>query len=210
MFRRITLLTLPLACLALAACDDTTGPEGNELSASEAAALALALDNASSSSVDTQADAPAQSLSPSNGPSQAVTTRTDDFEFSLPCPRGGTTTLGGEHVTIIDTTEGFITVDVTAAKGHDACAFRTDEGVDVTVNGTLQFVAERELRAGLASASNTHTGSLAYTTSDGKEGTCSIDITTAFTLTPGNATRTILGSVCGHEVDVNTAWTHSS
>ena len=27
MFRRITLLTLPLACLALAACDDTTGPD---------------------------------------------------------------------------------------------------------------------------------------------------------------------------------------
>ena len=41
MFRRITLLTLPLACLALAACDDTTGPEGDELSAfDDIAALA--------------------------------------------------------------------------------------------------------------------------------------------------------------------------
>jgi hypothetical protein len=100
-------------------------------------------------------------------------------------------------------------VDVTATKGHEGCIFRTSEGVDITVDGDLQFVAERELREGLASASNTHTGELAYVTSDGKEGICSIDITTAFSLTPGNATRTILGSVCGHEVDVDTEWTYT-
>lgn len=209
MFRRITTLALPLACFALAACDDSTSPESS-LSAQEAAALAVALDNASSASVDqAQSSGASFSLSPSGKLAQAVSTRTDDFDFSVPCPRGGTTSLDGQSVFVINTDEGFITLDVTASKGHAACGFRTDQGVDVTVDGTIEFVAERELREGLIAASNSHSGSLDFVTSDGKEGTCEIDFTTAFSLTTGSATREIAGSVCGHSVDVSTTWTHA-
>jgi hypothetical protein len=210
MFNRRSLLALPLLALTLAACEETTGPE-SELTASEAAALAVALDNGSSAAVDPAADAEGAefALLPSGEAAQAVTTRTDDFAFDVPCPRGGTSNLSGEHVLVIDTDEGFITVDVTAAKGHSACAFRTNEGVDITVDGTVSFVAARELREGLASASQTHSGSLDFVTSDGKEGTCEIDITTEFTLVPGEATRSIFGSICGHDVDVSTTWTHT-
>jgi hypothetical protein len=208
MLKRSSLLALPLLCLTLAACDDSTGPESGGLTASEASALALAVDNASSASVENPSE-PSMSLSPSPGPALSVTTRTDEFEFDLHCPRGGTTSLRGDHVLVIDTDEGFITVDITASKGHSACVFRTDQGVDITVDGVLEFVAERELREGLLSASQTHSGSLEYSTSDGKTGTCSIDISTSFTLTPGAASRTILGSVCGHDVDLSTSWEHT-
>jgi hypothetical protein len=211
MLNRRSLLALPLLGLMLAACDESTAPGSQQLSADEAAALAVALDNSSSTAVDPAADAegPELLLAPSEGAARAVTTRTDEFDFDLPCPRGGASNLSGEHVLVIDTDEGFITVDVTAAKGHEACAFRTNEGVDITVDGTVSFVAQRELREGLASASQTHSGSLDYVTSDGKEGTCAIDITTEFSLTPGEASRAIFGSVCGHEVDVSTTWTHT-
>jgi hypothetical protein len=211
MVNRRSLLALPLLGLMVAACDDSTAPESQQLSASEAAALAVALDNASSTAVDPEADTegPDFLLAPSEGAAQSVTTRTDAFDVDVPCPRGGTSNLSGEHVLVIDTDEGFITVDVTASKGHEACVFRTSEGVDITVDGTVSFVAARELREGLAAASQTHSGSLDYVTSDGKEGTCPIDITTEFSLTPGQASRTILGSVCGHEVDVSTSWTHT-
>lgn len=211
MFNRRALLILPFIGLTAVACDDSTSPESQQLTASEAAALALALDNSSSSAVEPAADANGPSLSqvPLNEPAVALTSRTDAFNLELPCPRGGTATLSGEHVLVIDTDEGFVTVDVTASRDHDGCGFRTKEGVDITVDGTLEFVAERELRAGLVSASQSHTGSLDYTTSDGKQGTCVIDISTAFTLIPGEATRTILGSVCGHSVDVSTTWAHT-
>lgn len=209
MYKRTSLLALPLLCLTLAACDDSTGPESGGLSASEAQALAVAIDNGSSASLDPEASDPELSLAPSPGPALAVTTRSDTFNFDLDCPRGGGSTLSGEYEFVMDTDEGFITVDATASKGHTACVFRTNQGVDITVDGTIDFVAARELREGLATASQTHSGSLDYTTSDGKEGNCSIDITTEFSLSPGAASRTILGSVCGHEVDVSTNWTHT-
>lgn len=211
MFNRRTLLALPFLTVALAACDeDTTGPNA-QLSAAEAAALAVAIDNSSSNAFDPQpsADGPQLSLAPSGDPARAASTRTDEFDLDLPCPRGGTSNLSGESVLVFDGDEGFITLDVSAAKGHDGCAFRTNEGVDITVDGTVSFVAERELREGLIRSLNSHSGSLDFVTSDGKEGTCAIDITTEFSLVPNEISRSILGSVCGHEVNVSTSWTHS-
>lgn len=208
MFNRRSLLILPLLGLTLAACDDSTGPEAQQLTASEAAAIAVALDNSSSSAVEEEtSEEPSFALLPSNGASHDVITRTDAFNVNLPCPRGGTANLDGDLAIEINGDEGFITLDLTASQSHSACAFRTNEGVDITVDGTLDFVAARELREGLASASQSHSGSLDYVTSDGKEGTCAIDIATAFSLTSGEATRSIVGSVCGHAVDVETSWT---
>lgn len=211
MANRRSLLALPLLGLMLAACDDSTAPESQQLSASEAAALAVALDNSSSSAVESQTDdeTPAFALLPAEGASRDVITETSSFDFNVPCPRGGTANLSGDLSWEINGDEEFIIFDLTADQQHDACAFRTNEGVDITVDGLLSFAADRELREGLWSASHTHSGALDYVTSDGKEGTCAIDITTEFSLTPGQATRTILGSVCGHEVDVSTSWTHT-
>ncbi|HEX6925627.1 MAG TPA: hypothetical protein VF167_09355 [Longimicrobiaceae bacterium] len=212
MFNRRSLLLLPIFGLVLGACDDSTAPEGDELSAEEAVALAIALDNTSSSAVDPQPDpeGPDLALLPSDGPSKAVTTGRDEFSIDLPCPRGGTARLEGERELVIDSDEGFITLDVEASKGHTGCTFRTGGGIDITIDGTVTFVAARELRQGEASASQTHSGTLTYVTSEGKEGSCSIDLTTEFNLVPGSITRTIIGSVCGHEVDVETSWTHEA
>lgn len=212
MLNRRSLLLLPLLGLILGACDESTAPEGDELSAEEAAALAIALDNTSSEAIDPEpdADGPDLALLPSQGPSKAVTTARDEFSIDLACPRGGTARLEGQREVVINTDEDFITLDVEASKDHSGCTFRTGGGVDITIDGTVTFVAAREWRHGEASASQTHSGTLTYVTSEGKEGSCSVDLTTEFNLVPGSITRSIVGSVCGHEVDVETSWTHET
>ena len=70
-------------------------------------------------------------------------------------------------------------------------------------------LADRHLsgaEGGSASGSQTHSGSLDYVTSEGKEGTCLIDITTEFDATNDSASRTVQGTVCEQTVDVTTTW----
>ena len=152
MVNRRSLLALPLLGLMLAGCDDSTAPESQQLSASEAAALAVALDNSSSSAVAGQQaehETPDFALLPSDGASRDVITETSSFDLDLPCPRGGTANLSGDLSWEINGDEEFIIFDLTADQEHSACAFRTNEGVDITVDGLLSFAADRELREGL-------------------------------------------------------------
>lgn len=199
---------LPLLAVAFAAgCNDSTGPaEGGQLTASEAMAIAVAVDNSSSTAVQPEAaSGVSMSLIPTT-PAPAIGTHNASIDVTLECPRGGTANLQGEQALVIDTDEGFITLDVTATQNHTDCGFRTGEGVDVVIDGAVSLAAARELREGLISASQSHAGSLAYSTSDGKAGTCAIDISTSFVLEPGSISRIIAGNVCGHTVDVTTTW----
>lgn len=139
-------------------------------------------------------------------PAPAVGTHTARIDVTLECPRGGSANLQGEQALVIDTDEGYITLDVTATQDHTGCGFRTGEGVDVVIDGGVSLVAARELREGLISASQGHSGSLTYSTSDGKAGTCALDINTSFVLEPGAISRSIVGNVCGHSVEVTTSW----
>lgn len=210
MFARRTLL--PLASLAvLAACDDSTAPAPGSLTAAEAVAVAVALDNSISRAVQPEAAANGATLSLlPGGPEAAVGTHEFSVDVTLPCPRGGTARLQGRQSLVIDTDEEYITVDVLGSQDHEGCVFRTGEGIDVTLDGLVEFEAARELRQGLASASQSHSGTLEYSTSDGKAGSCPVEISTSFVLEPGSASRNIFGSVCGHSVDVTTTWTGSA
>lgn len=211
MIARRTLLPL-LSLAVIAACDDSTAPASGGLSASEARALAVALDNSTSLAVEpeTAANGPALALLPGSEIAAAVGTHEIRVDVTVPCPRGGTARLEGQQAIVIDTEQQYITVDVLGSQDHEGCVFRTGEGVDVTIDGVVEFEAARELREGLASASQSHSGSLEYSTSDGKAGTCPVNISTSFVLQPGSASRLIEGSVCGHSVDVETTWTASA
>jgi hypothetical protein len=207
MRHRTTSLVLPLLGLALlGACDKSTGPEDG-LTPAEARAIALAVDNGGTQAVDGEASGASLALIPSGPASMNRVTVTKDFDVTVPCPRGGSAAVKGNGGLVLDDVAGEILLDLTGTSTQAECAFRTDKGLDVTLTGGLDFVAHRELRQGEASGSQSHKGSLDYVTSDGRAGTCAVDLEASFNLTGSNATHNVAGTVCGQEVSANTTWT---
>jgi hypothetical protein len=207
MRHRTTSLALSLLGLALlGACDKSTSPE-DALTPAEARAIALAVDNGDTQAVDGEAGGASFALIPSGGASTNRVSVTKDFDVTVPCPRGGSAVVTGSGAVVADDVAGEILFDLNGASTESSCAFRTDKGLDVQLTGNLDFVAHRELRQGEASGSQSHKGSLDYVLGDGRSGTCAIDLETSFSLTAGNATRNVAGSVCGHNVSANTTWT---
>lgn len=207
MRHRTTPLVLSLLGLALlGACDESTSPEDG-LTPAEARAVALAVDNGGTKAVDGEASGANLALIPTGPASLNRVTVTKDFDVTVPCPRGGSAAVKGNGGLVVDDVAGEILLDLTGTSTQAECAFRTDEGLDVTLNGGLDFVAHRELREGEASGTQSHKGSVDYVTSDGRSGRCAVDLEASFSLTGSNATRNVAGTVCGREVSANTSWT---
>jgi len=204
---------LVVACLTpvlAAGCDQGTEAEGG-LTAAEARAIAVLVDEAGTNAVDAETDSGAQlSLSPIAALTHDVWEGTHEFDVGAPCPLGGNARVDGSLSIRIDTEEGLIEADLSADSRLLSCAFRNDAGEEIELDGSLGFVAERELREGFAYGRNEHTGSLDFTTSGGREGTCTIDLTTELTATEGSGTKTLTGSVCGHDVTTTSNWTRTS
>lgn len=121
---------------------------------------------------------------------------------SAPCPKGGSVVASGE-VDVSgdpDTQETNWTLTLTPT----ACVVSTDAS-DVTVNGepsitfTLNWLAD----SGGYDLTGAHSGGLAFVTSDGRTGSCSLDLTFAVrtdlagTVTSSSAS----GSVCGRSAE---------
>ena len=193
--------------IAIAGCEQTTDPE-TSLSAQDAQEVALALDGAAAGVVDAQAGSAASlSLSPSAGPSLEVFTHSRSFSVDRPCPLGGAATVAGSQTLNVDTGAGSIQLSLDADAAYAGCEFRTREGVKFTIDGTVALEALRSLvRGGPATGTQSYVGTLDYTADDGRAGRCEIDLTTSFAAGIGTATRTVVGSVCGHAVDATDDW----
>jgi hypothetical protein len=211
--RHSALLAVALTALAAGACERATGPSSDALSADEARAVAAAVDDASTSVVDSRSQSGANSSVASlPGAAADVFTNHGTVSVSRDCPSGGTTTLTGDQTLVVNADSGTATLDLTASKAHAACAFTHGQDEKITVDGTVSLVAHRELsRDGKASGSQTHQGTLSYTTSDGRSGTCDVDLTAEFDLdvAAGTASHAVSGTVCGRTVDINSTWTRN-
>ena len=207
---RAPLIACSLVALALTtACDGTTTPDDASLTPAEARALALAMDDAGTAAVDSRAKGPDLSLAPSS-PSRDVVTHTSSFNVSGACALSGTAAVNGQLAITIDTNAGTVAVDLDGTSAYTACRVRGEQGVEVALTGSVDFDADRLLtRAGTASGSQTHRGTVDYVTSTGKSGSCPIDFAASFTAGAGTATRTVTGTVCGQSVDATTTWTRS-
>jgi hypothetical protein len=207
LFRATRFALAAMVPIAMAGCDQTTEPE-TSLSAQDAQEVALAMDGAAAAAVDAQAGGAATlSLSPSGEPSLEVFTRTRTFTADRACPIAGGAEVAGTHTVNVDTSAGSIELTLEADVDYAGCEFRTGEGVKFTIDGTVALDALRSIaRGGPATGSQSYVGTLDYTADDGRAGTCAIDVTTSFSAAIGNATRTVVGSVCGHAVDVTDEW----
>lgn len=205
---RTSRLILSLFGLALlGACDGGTGLDADALTAVEARAIALAVDDNGTEAVDGESTGANLALLPLGEPTADRITVTNEFDVSGPCPRGGTATVQGAGTLVMDDVLGEILFDLAGTNTMAGCAFLTEEDLDVELTGVLEFVAEREIREGEALGSQSHSGSLDYITGDGREGTCVIDVEASFSLATGTATRSVVGTVCGHDVTATTTWT---
>ncbi len=189
------------AALVAAACSDLSGPN-HQLTDDEAAFLAeefagVALDGVSSSMAGSPgfAGAPSASDAPAAGP----ITWERSFTETRPCPAGGTVTTSGTSKGTIDSETHSGTVEVNHTLAMDDCA-RTRGDVTITVNTdpAITMTGTVTIEAGhRAEGSFTKTGTFLWTTSDGRSGSCEVNLTITW---GADGSHTVTGTMCGREI----------
>lgn len=202
---RAKIIALALTAAAVAGCDKTTDPT-TSLSAAEVRAIVLAIDDAGSAAVTAEQSGAQPDLIPTR-PAPDLITREGSFNFSGECDLGGTAALVGNGTFAIDSDAGTLDLDIDATGTYVDCAFKTKNDVEIAVGGAVAFAADRHVEQGLVNGTHSYVGSLDYETSNGKQGTCPIDIAASFSLSEGSASRTLTGNVCDQAVDVTDTWT---
>jgi hypothetical protein len=201
-------LILPaLAVFALAACDKTaTGVVGDALSDSDVQAV-----------VGTFGDQDGAFLDGFGGPSfnripdgpQLTTTVTTTFTRTRNCPGGGDVKLEGTHVVTADPATHSGSVTFNATRTEEACALQHN-GVTITITGTpnTALTANQSWSNGTPGVRTaTKKGSFSWSTSKGKTGSCSVDVT--HTWDPATHTLHVVGQVCNRTIDLTRTWTQS-
>lgn len=190
-------------CVLIGACSDSDGPtdpvplDGTELTVAEAAALAglFALE--------------AMGASEGQEPgAAAVAGESVPFSFdvavTVPCPLGGEVAFSGAMNGAFDTEAESLSLSFVASQVHSECAVDA-EGVRFTVSGNPGIELRSSLEAAGDPPQGSHTATLSggfdWTTDDGREGTCVLDISASMDL--GTETGTSSGSVCGHSVNAS-------
>jgi len=198
-----------LACsaalvLAIAACSDSTGPNG--ISAEDANQLAADIDATSAfgagdiglgASFDIGVDGSGAAATVSS-----PTTFDNTFSFTHQCPKGGQVALAGRVVGSGDRATHSLTVETTATRTDSDCAFQTKHG-EITINGNpnIAFDGNLNIVNGVLSGPQTatHKGSFSWARTGGS-GTCDVDLTSSYD--PATHTATVTGTFCGVDVNV--------
>lgn len=185
----------------LAACADMSGPN-HQLTDDEASFLAeefagVALDGVAGSMAGSPglAGAPAMTDAPGAGPITWERT----FTETHPCPAGGTVTTSGTNKGTIDSETHSGTVEVSHTLDMDECArVRNDVTITVSTNPAITMTGTVTIEAGHRTAGSfTKTGTFLWTTSDGRSGSCEVDLTITWA---ADGTHTVTGTVCGKEI----------
>jgi len=200
MYRK-TLVPL-LAALALAACEDTAGPESG-LSPAEVSALSEAMIDADYAVTGEVAAADAESDAVAFEPITATTT----FTATRTCPAGGQVVREGTHIRVWDRATHTGYSDLSMTKTHQDCA-RIVGDVTLTVNGdpNIAVEAHHEWAEGQRHGLQTLDieGALTWSTDDGREGACTIHLSASFD--PDTRTRTVSGTFCDRAIERTTTW----
>ena len=154
-------------------------------------------------------------------------TTTTTVDRTRPCPQGGTTRSVTTVTSVVDTVARTGKVTTSSTDTPAACAFTVDSlnatirtianpGTVITITGAPSLVSQSASSYSWAAASDsarggrltrgattgTQTGSFTYTTSDGRSGTCAVNLATTFD--PTARTHRVAGTFCGQAVDVTT------
>lgn len=191
-----------LALLATACGDNPLDPR-HTLSDAEAAFLAeqmatSSLDGVSQSMAGSPGLAPGVAGAPAAIDSGGTITWERTFTMTRPCRAGGTVTASGDTKGTIDVLTHSGSVEINHVLSMDACAVTHDSVTitvntdpDITMDGTVSIEAGRR-----ASGSFTKQGTFLWSTSDGRSGSCQVDLTITWN---ADGTHTMTGTVCGRD-----------
>ena len=181
-------LTTALTLTVVACGDDPTGvTAGDELTSSEVTAVLAALSSAFAS-----VGAGAQA-----GPAQAPISVSETFDVSVPCESGTLDVSGSISGTVDDVT---FDTDLTTTVRWDPNACVVSDGTNTfTVDGApyIDLALDLTSTQDLVTVSGTQSGGFSFTSSDGRSGSCSIDVTFSIVTTATSVDATVTGTICG-------------
>lgn len=194
------------AVLALSACSDAAGPEGDRLTRAEALVLAAQVLATSEGAMTGSVSAASQEAAGQNT-AGAPTSFTHTHQSSHPCPSGGTLDVDLMIDGMFDDETNSIQADLDGSHTHNDCAF-PHQNLTLTVNGApaISFSASIGAVDGVPSQPFTFSldGGFAWSASDGRAGSCPIELDAVTDFT--GKQRTVNGVICGHTISEVTTW----
>jgi len=191
--------------LAIAACDQSTGPSAG-ISQSDANQLAADMDAVSTlGTADVGLGASFSIVTDGSGSASVVAAPipiNNQFTVTKQCPQGGQVVIAGTVTGTGDRTTHSLTLEAAGTRTDTDCAFDTKNGV-LTLNGNPNIAYDGKLNIVNGALSGlqtqTHQGSFKWARTGGS-GTCDVDLASSYD--PATHTVTVTGTFCGKTVNV--------
>lgn len=187
---------LALSVLAVACSGDSSGPVGTGLTRVESLALAVSYFNVLEGSGKPVVAAPRFSA--------MADTTISNYQSSLPCPMGGVLELSMQDTVVFDQIGPRLTINGGGTHRPVGCVHRVGS-TRITINATPPFVWGNHsvLIAGVPAAPIVETlnGAFAWSTNDGRNGSCNISYQRVVNV--GAQTDTRGGTICGYTFTVS-------
>jgi hypothetical protein len=198
--RRTRLLAIPVlatSLLALSACggDDPTGNSGDALTAAEAEFFVSELFGALS-----LIQIPLLSGVPAQTPYGDV--YPDQIDASDQCGGGGLASIVGTITGDVDQQAGTGDINIAATVDFDDCIV-PGETVSFTVNGNpdIGMTADISITQTAITIDIGANGGVSYVTSDGRSGSCSMDLAVAASSSSAGISQSLTGTACGQNAN---------
>lgn len=194
-------LALGMGLALVVACsnsDDPGAPSGQDLTRAEASLLAGLFTG--------EALGVAEGQTPPGAAAVGAEAVPFSFEIAMtvPCPLGGEVAFSGSMEGEYDADAESFALTYNASQVHSGCAVDS-EGLTLTITGNpgIQLASDLSVVGNppQGSQSLSLTGGFDWSASDGRSGTCTIEVTAAMDL--GAKSGSASGSVCGHSVDAS-------
>ncbi len=183
-------LTIALALTVVACGDDPTGVTSGDALTSAEVAVVIAAFGSSFASVG---------VSPAAAPAQVPIVVNQSFDVSVPCESGTVRVSGSMSGSSDDVT---FDSDITTNVSWDPNACVVSDGTNTfMVDGAPQIdlVLDMTSTQDALTMSGTETGGFSFTSSDGRSGSCGLDVTFSVVTANTGTTSTVTGTICGLE-----------
>jgi len=205
---RNSLVALAIAS-TLSACGGDDGPlgvnSGDPLEEEEIQAVFLAISEAFAS-INVAGPAAA-------GPAQATQSFNVSIEESGECPLGGSIAANGSANGTVDDVTFEFDMTYRLRMTPSGCQVETATNA-ITLEGApyIQLDMDFFLSEELIDISGSQTGGIAFTSSDGRTGSCAFDVqfTSTANLSAGGGSSSTTGEVCGVSVDGLEVWSYET